>query len=146
MMLSRIANRNWIQWSLRSLRVLMFLLAIGFAWWGAKLRKEARLKEAVRLVAASPGWFPSDGYDPIALVRAVNALHALGKEDAIEALHCFARECPSNWGPEDRHEALRLIIPLLFDRLDPEDRFPFVSASEGPGPYRLTQKDLNQKE
>lgn len=121
------SKRSWIQWRLRSLLVVMLLFGVAFAWWGAKLRREARLKEAVRLVAASPGWFPRDDYDPIALVRAVNALHALGKEDAVEALRRFANEYPSNHGPNDSHEALRLIIALLFDRADPEDRFPSAS-------------------
>jgi hypothetical protein len=132
--------RRWTQWSLRSILLLMIFFAVAFSWCGARVRKEARLHEAVRLMSASPGWFPSDEYDPIALVRAVNALHVLGREEAIEALRRFAKEYPSNGGPDDRHEALRLIIPLLFDRLNPEDRFP--SAPVGPeGHYRLDQKE-----
>jgi len=100
------------------------LLAIVFAWWGAKVRREARIDDAVRLVAHSPGWWPSDDYNPIAVVRAVNALHAMGKDDAIHALRRFAKKYPSAGGPDDRHEALRLVLPLLFDRENPEDRFP----------------------
>lgn len=102
----------------------MLLLAIAFAWWGARVRREARIDDAVRLIAQSPGWWPGEDYNPIAVVRAVNALHALGKQDAISALRRFAHEYPSNGDPDDRHEALRLVLPLLFDRENPEDRFP----------------------
>src|SRR5262245_60137727 len=124
---TRIINRRWLQWSLHSILVLVSLCAVAFAWWGAKLRRESRINEAVRLIAASPGWWPSEDYNPISVVRAVNALYALGKAEAIIALRRFAKEYPSNGGPDDRHEALRIVIPLLVDRENPEDRFPDMS-------------------
>jgi hypothetical protein len=133
-------NRRWVQWSLRSLLLLMLLLGAGLGLWGAKMRREARLTEAIRLITASSSWFPGDGYDPIDLVRAVNALYGLGKTDAIEALRRFAKQYPSNHRPDDRHEALRLIIPLLFERADPEDRYPSESRENDHAAYQLDQK------
>ncbi len=127
-----ILDRKWLQWSLRSLLILMLLLGVGFAWWGGRLRREAHIKDAVHLIAASPGWFGNDDYDPISLVRAVNAVHALGRSDALVALRRFAKEYPSTGRPDDRHEALRFVIPLLFDRQNPEDRFPEISPDSLP--------------
>jgi hypothetical protein len=134
-------KRSWLQWSLRSSLAAMLVLGVAFAWWGAKLRKEARIKNAVQLISVSPGWWVTDDYDPIAVVRAVNALYGLGRHDAIKALRQFAKENPTDGGPDARLEALRVIIPLLFGRADPEDKFPSARAYDDPGVYRLDQRE-----
>jgi hypothetical protein len=118
MLTNRIANRNWLQWSLRSLLVIILLFAAAFAWYGSKLRKEARIKNAIRLVAASPTLFGGD-HDLIALVRAVNALHALGKDEAIEVL----RQVAAQNSALAHNSPLLFINQLLFDHADPEDDF-----------------------
>ena len=81
-------NRRWIQWSLRGFLLTIAVLAAGLAWYGARLRREARINHAVRLIEAWPEWEHGE-YDPIAVVRAVNALQAIGKTEAIEALRRF---------------------------------------------------------
>jgi hypothetical protein len=137
-----VIKRRLIQWSLRSFFVALIGLAVGFSYLGAKVRRESRITKAVRLIEASPGWFRADEYDPIPLIRAVNALQAIGKEDAIEALRRFAKNNSSHGPPDELQEHMRLIIPLLFDRVDPEDRFPSVYASDPPGtPYRLEVRE-----
>ena len=45
-------NRRWIQWSLRGFLVAIAVLAAGFAWYGSRLRREARINHAARLIAA----------------------------------------------------------------------------------------------
>jgi len=114
----RIATRSWIQWSLRSFLIAMVVLAAVFARWGAKIRREARIDNAVRLIAASPTLF-SDDYDTIALIRAVNALYSLGKDDAIEAIRRFAAQ----YSAVTYKSPILFINRLLWDFADPEDRF-----------------------
>jgi hypothetical protein len=137
-----VTKRRWIQWSLRGFLLAILAFAVGFAWYGARLRREARINNAVRLIAASPGWFHADQYDPIALIRAVNTLHTIGKDDALEALTRFAKNNPSHGPPDEPHERMRLIIPLLFGRVDPEDRLPSLFASDLSGTrYRLENRE-----
>jgi hypothetical protein len=116
--LTAIANRRWLQLSLRSLLILVAALGIGLALWRANFRKKLRIDNAVRLIAASPNWSSNEG-DPIALIRAVNALQALGKDEAIEVLRQFAAQYPT---PACK-SPIMFITPLLFDHADPEDRF-----------------------
>src|SRR5262245_23083709 len=115
------AKGRWFQWSLRSSLLILLLLGVAFAWWGAKVRRESRIKNAVRLIATSPDIL-GDGYDPIAIVRVVNALQALGKDEAIEALRRFAAQYPGHGG-QAFAKPIKAIIWLLFDRADPEDQF-----------------------
>src|SRR4029079_9114932 len=60
----------------------------------------------------------------------------------MNALRRFAKDYPSTGDPDDRHEALRLVIPLLFDRSDPEDRFPSMFPNDGrPRRYQFGTTD-----
>lgn len=138
-------NRRWIQGSLRGFLVAIAVLAAGFAWYGARLRREARIDNAVRLVAASPTRIYSVEPDQIAIVRAVNALQALGKRDAIEALRRFEKHCDipfdASTFEEDNviresYQALRPIIPLLFERDDPTKPYPIEARGDKKGTYR----------
>jgi hypothetical protein len=51
-------------------------------------------KRAFELIGKSPlpiGW---NEPNPVAVVRAVNYLHSLGKEKSIEVLHAYIKQCP----------------------------------------------------
>jgi hypothetical protein len=82
------------------------------------------LDETLRLINGVPspiGW----DYDPVALIRAVNHLHALGKDKSIKALREFVR-LANVYGDSKRDAAnidtsdqqcLHLLIPLLFETI-----------------------------
>jgi hypothetical protein len=133
-----VSSRRCVQWSLRSFLIAIVVIAAGLAWWSAKLRREARINNAVRLIASSPSYLGSDqDFDQIGIVRAVNALHALGKADALDAMRRYTKQYPVVLNSSDdeiwletsrRYQSLRTIIPLLFDRRDPEDRYPIHGA------------------
>lgn len=97
--------------------------------------------QAINGAPSSLGW----DYDPAAMVRAVNALHGLGKEPAINALRDYLK-LARVYGPvfEKRIAAsidtsdqscLKLLIPLAFERIDPTQKLP-ERDMEGDG-YRL---------
>jgi hypothetical protein len=143
---------RWLQFSLRTLLLVMLVAAIGVGWWSERIRRQQRIAEAVRLLAQSPnpyGW----NHDPIALVRAVNSLRSLGKRDAIAALRQFVAQQPNDSTPDAPHQALVLVVPLLFERCNPEDKYPrpttfFRNDSDyeadlGSWPFRLAiQNDI----
>ena len=66
--------------------------------------------------------------NPAALVRAVNHLRSLGKNEAIEALRAYVRYAPQNGRKHvsDSADQQRLvwIIPLLFVPSDPDIKLP----------------------
>jgi hypothetical protein len=101
----------------------MVVAALVFAWFRQRMEREERIEKAVTLLAKAPSQY-SLVYDPIALVRAVNALQGLSKEDAIAALRRFAARYPSFGDPHSPHMSLTLVMPLLFERMDPEDEYP----------------------
>lgn len=115
-------HRRSLQLSLRSFLILVAVFALGFSWWGIRVRKQSRIDHAFRLIKATSNWENGIG-DPTTLVRAVNCLHLLGKNEAIEVLRKYAAQ-----NPDDGTQAptpLRFILPLLFDRADPEDQLAF---------------------
>jgi hypothetical protein len=114
---------RWLQFSLRTMLLGMVAAALVFAWFRQRMEREERIEKAVALLAKAPSQY-SLVYDPIALVRAVNALQGLGKEDAIAALRRFAARYPSFGDPHSPHMSLTLVMPLLFERIDPEDEYP----------------------
>lgn len=92
------------------------------------------ISETLQLLCECPNPLGWDEYNPITLVRAVNHLRSLGKDDAIAALRAFARLAPVE-SSSVRHrktasidttdqQRLCLIIPLLFERKNPEVKFP----------------------
>lgn len=131
----QIRKFRWLQFSLRSLLILMLLAGLVFAWWSQRIRRQEREEQAIRLLAECPdplGW----EYNPVPLVRAVNHLQRMGKADAIKALRRFAAENP-NVGYRSPHQSLEFVVPLLFDRMEPEDRFP-----DGPFPWDENIKEF----
>src|SRR5262245_13623857 len=87
-----------IRFGLRTLLLVTMLAAIGVAWWRSQVslrqaREETR-NEALRLLATAPDPLGQD-YDPIRLVRAVNKLHAMGRDEAILTLEAFIKKYPN---------------------------------------------------
>ncbi len=62
-------------------------------------------------------------FDPASLIRVINYLHSLGHRDAIESLDRFAKQFPND-GYESPHQCLRLVVPILFTRRDPQEKLP----------------------
>src|SRR5262249_31508520 len=52
------------------------------------------LSDTLQLIAACPDPMGWGEYNPVSLVRAVNRLQSMGKEEAISALRAFARLAP----------------------------------------------------
>jgi hypothetical protein len=111
---------RWLQFSLRTLLLGMVAAALVFAWFRQRIEREQRIDEAVRLLEMSPKP-DEDPFDPIALVRAVNCLHSLGKDDAIAALRRFVARRGKGGSQHDAAVGLFLVIPLSFEPVDPED-------------------------
>ena len=115
----------------------MLVAGVAFGWWAHRFHQQRERDKAVRLLTLAPNW-TGEGFDPVALVRAVNHLHSLGKDEAIAALRQFAAAYPGDGGHTEPHQALELVVPLLFDRVNPEDRYPESDPFEKPGNYTLS--------
>ena len=79
---------------------------------------DAAYSEAFKLINKSPDQYGRDDPNPAATVRAVNHLHSLGKERAIDVLRQYLRYAKLLSDEEDDNipsqDRLCLIIPLLF--------------------------------
>lgn len=72
---------------------------------------EPELRRLLELLAAVPSY--DDTLEPLALVRAVNALHALGKDRALAVVDEFLRV--SSWLDDPGREGVFLVMRALFD-------------------------------
>lgn len=111
-----------MRFGIRFLLVLILGAALGLAWWRMRIDAVRERERAIELLVASPdplGW----DYDPSALIRTVNQLHSRGRQDAIETLVEFNHRYP-NEGYSSPHQTLELVVPLLFNRRNPEDPLP----------------------
>ena len=127
---------SWTRFSIRTLLMLTLLCGVTAAWWSTRVRRQEREDRAIQLLRAAPNELGEPDFNPIALVRAVNHLHAMGKDDAIKAMRRFAKENPDDGSPLSPHQSLELVARLLFDRNDPEDRYPAAFAFDPPGSFR----------
>jgi hypothetical protein len=91
------------------------------------------LSPALQAICGAPS-VGQKGFNPAALVRAVNHLQALGKDRAIAELRAFlkiARACqfverdPANIDTSDR-DCVFLIVRLLFEPADPKGQRPWL--------------------
>jgi hypothetical protein len=122
---------RWLQFSLRSLLVVILVAALGLAWYTPEMRRqrqqrrEERIEKAIELLAAAPSIYSRDydNYDPVALVRAVNWLHSLGKEDAIVAIRRFEHRYRSQSERDSPRFDSTLVVPLLFDPQNPQEKY-----------------------
>lgn len=112
---------------------LVLLVACCLAVWNWHSQRDTNRQAAIAAMVAAPdplGW----DYDPASLIRAVNAFHSLGRSDALIALKEFEAKYP-NEGYSCPHQFLELVMPLLFDRRNPDDKYPspknWFDPSEG---------------
>ena len=63
-------------------------------------------------------------FNPVTVVRVVNAFYELGERDAILALRQFANVNPCNGRSGNDNEKLGLLIPFLFMPRNPEEFYP----------------------
>jgi hypothetical protein len=92
------------------------------------------LSPTLQIINGAPS-VKSRDYDPVALIRAVNHLHSLGKEGAISALReflkiagnsSFAERDPANIDTSDC-QCVFLIVRLLFEPKGLQDKLPSIA-------------------
>jgi hypothetical protein len=120
-------KRRWYQFSLRFLLVLTLLVGIGCAWWHHQIRRRERVELAVRLLGECHEVYDGFFYNPVPVIRAVNHLQSMGKGDSLKALRRAAAMRPN----ADAHQSLQLVVPLLFERMNPEDKLPARPSEYG---------------
>lgn len=113
--------------------MLILIAACGLGCWAWHKRRLDQRESAIQAIAAAPdplGW----NFNPVSLIRAVNRLHSLGRHDALLALRQFDNTYP-NEGYSCPHQSLELVLPLVFDRRNPDDKYPrpvnWFDPSEG---------------
>jgi hypothetical protein len=119
-------TRRWWQFSLRTLLLAMLAASLGLGWWAQVIRREQQQAEALRLLAECTNG-GGDMESPVPVVRAVNYLHSLGRAEALAVLHRAEQKSTSS----NEHFSLRFVIPLLFDRKEPRDKYPERGMAEG---------------
>jgi hypothetical protein len=87
---------------------------------------EDELRRLMQLLANVPSY--NDTLEPLALVRAVNALHALGKDRALDVVDEFLRV--SSWLDDPGREGVFLVMRVLFDPPMP----PMMVGAAMPAP------------
>lgn len=123
-----------MRFGIRTLLIVLLLAAAGLAEWRYRADRAKARERAMESLLSVPDPL-GKGFNPVDLVRAVNSLHSLGRSQALVVLREFSQKNP-NEGYSSPHQALDLVVPLLFDRRNPEDKFPvlnvmaFVSESE----------------
>jgi hypothetical protein len=94
----------------------------------AALPDDPKILEAFELINKSTDLYGWDEPNPVALVRAVNHLHGMGKDQAVETLRAYVRYAPELGKLGARHspdqQRLCWIIPLLFVPVDESAKFP----------------------
>ncbi|HEY3966507.1 MAG TPA: hypothetical protein VGM05_18235 [Planctomycetaceae bacterium] len=112
-----------------------------------------KFADSFALINRSTDELGMDSPNPVDLVRAVNHLHALGKDRAIETLRAYVRHAPPESESHKRNGAsqarLCCIIPLLFVAKDqnseapsPGDRRELAGGKAQPEPYITVEGDL----
>jgi hypothetical protein len=74
---------------------------------------EADLRPLLRLLDAAPSYNAGYHYDPLAVIRAVNALQPLGKEKALAVIAEYLRVASQFYDPG--REGVFLVLRVLFD-------------------------------
>jgi hypothetical protein len=88
-----------------------------------------------RILSNTPGLEGKD-FDPLALIRSVNALHPLGKEGALNAIAHFLNKFSGGFIGFDTGQSMFLVLRCLFDVPDPPGFMPpmRVGAPDPPEP------------
>jgi hypothetical protein len=89
--------------------------------------KEPELRRLLELIDAVPSY--NETLQPLALVRAVNALHALGKDTALDVVDEYLRV--SSWLDDGGREGVFLIMRTLFD-VPPGGMPPMMVGAPSP--------------
>jgi hypothetical protein len=95
---------------------------------------EAELRRLLRLLAAVPGY--GERLDPLALIRAVNALQRRGKSTALAAIDEFLRVASHLDDPG--REGVFLVVRALFDAPPGQALPPMLVGSPSPVPADMS--------
>ncbi len=99
----------------------------------AGLFDEATLRRLLRILDRVPSYNAGAAYDPLAVIRAVNALQPLGREKAIAAIAEYLRISSSFENPG--REGAFLVMRCLFDVPTPPGHMPPMMVGAGsPAP------------
>ncbi|HJZ59890.1 MAG TPA: hypothetical protein VKE74_33420, partial [Gemmataceae bacterium] len=90
------------------------------------LLPEAELRPLLRLIDTAPSYNAGYHYDPLAVIRAVNALQALGKEKALAAIAEYLRV--SSHFHDPGREGVFLVLRVLFDVPPDPGHMPHMSV------------------
>jgi hypothetical protein len=74
---------------------------------------EGELRRLLRILDRAPSYEDGEGFDPLRLIRAVNALQPLGKDRALAAIGEYLRVAPPHFS--FGREGMFLVLRLLFD-------------------------------
>jgi len=83
---------------------------------------EQELRRLLRIVDQVPSYNSGSQYDPLRLIRAVNALQPLGKEKALALVAEYLRV--SSWLDDPGREGVFLLLRALFEVPDPPGHMP----------------------
>jgi hypothetical protein len=99
-----------------------------------RLLPEEQLRSLLRLIDGVPSYNAGWSYDPLPVIRVVNALQPLGKEKALAALAEYLRVASHYTG--SGREGVFLVLRVLFDVPADPGHMPdmHVGAPDPPGP------------
>ena len=132
-----------MRFGIKTAFLLITMLAVGLAFFQMHRRHKESTKQAYDSVSDSPNYLGYDEYDPVKLVRAVNHLQTLGKNESLRVLKKF-HAANKNDGYTSPHQSVVLIVPFLFDRIDTSEGYPLPKNrydSEANGEFSLAGKD-----
>jgi hypothetical protein len=101
---------------------------------------EEELRRILRILDEAPSYNNGWGYNPRGVIRAVNALQPLGKEEALAAVAEYLRIAP-DWLEGPGVNGMFLVLRTLFEIPSPPGHMPvmLVGQPSPPGPEDLTK-------
>ena len=128
-----------IQFGIRFALLIILVLGMALAaqLWYSNLQSAKKWR---KIEAAFSQLESLDQASGVELIRVVNALHNLGRDDALDVLARFLKEHEHEFR---RQQILADIVPLLFGRKDPEDLLP--SPTKNGFSYELIDEEWTNR-
>ncbi len=133
-----------IRYGITSLLTLTLIIAVVFAYLSYRQRREAQINAAIPLIAQ---FEQLNNDNPASVIRAINALHELGKDGALECLKRYDEQSlwtlvSENSRTHQRYppENVKTCVQLLFPRQNEKEKIPVYS---GEWQYELVLEEWN---
>ena len=104
------------------------------------LFEEEELRGLLRVIDTTPGYKDGYYYNPLSLIKVVNALQALGKQRAMAAIDEYLR-VSSEFTSEYGRDGVFLVLRVLFDIPGSTGTMPPMFVRE-PGPLRTYEPEF----